>query len=334
MIDRGVAASFLLVVQRVLGYFFLYPIVVAGIGFFGTQLRKRHPGDINTLWYAFSLTIVLTTEIALWAAFAGHIDHHGNPRDHVGAFIQVLLEHAIDVQSEILLFVGIAAIVLLPQFLAYLLSGLFFGVAGAPIFVNFMFTFFVWGVAKALVSLAGIIVVVLIIGALQGWAGTTPDKILFIMFGAALCVLAAFVCLSLYRDVLFVSKGDGTTRPTALGRALHRLHRRFTRYSADRFDTQAASKVNEFRVRLERILAAWLDDPTILSTNEARILDSLSSHLDRPDRKGWEWLLKHADRVADMVRVTPSRQSPEFAKFWTDWDTFCVRERVRRGRKA
>ncbi|MGO4396175.1 hypothetical protein AB4Z46_32985 [Variovorax sp. M-6] len=187
-----------------LGLFSTIVFVVFGavfiIGYAGRQLAYRHGSDIRIVWYLFSLALTSTFLIAWWATSAGAIDAAGNFHGTAGAVLHKLLELMLDLQADLKILGAMVALVILPQFLSYVLSGLF-GCAVAPMLVGPSFRFFFWSVVKSFVIAAGIILVVAVFGWVQGWNGLSARKAVELAGTTLLLLTMSFFLLYIYRDL-------------------------------------------------------------------------------------------------------------------------------------
>jgi hypothetical protein len=174
----------------------LTALALTGITLAGRKLADKYGSDIRIVWYLLSLSTVCTLTVAIWARSAGAIDAMGLFQGQWGSTLHSLLKFMLDLDTDINVLIAILAIVVVPQAVSYLLSGLF-GCASAPILVGKAVSFFVWSVVKSFVVAAGILLTVSIYGWSEGWASWN------LRGAASMACLALMLlaCLLMYRDI-------------------------------------------------------------------------------------------------------------------------------------
>ncbi|MGA3845162.1 hypothetical protein ACI2S9_16650 [Ralstonia nicotianae] len=121
------------------------------------QLVPAHSNAVNVLWYFFSLAVVLTV-LLKWVASANHwINAKGVATGKIGEFILGLPDEALNINTSLFIALGIPVIVVTPQLLGYLLSGLW-GCASPPKWVWATIRMFFYGMAKSLIVAGGVLV--------------------------------------------------------------------------------------------------------------------------------------------------------------------------------
>ena len=121
-------------------------------------LRRKHPGHVFTIWYAFWLMFTLFSGLFfyVWAhseTIAGSAMSGAAP---LGGFIVWFQNTSMDFRDERYLIASIYIAVLLPQLMSYLVSGIF-GCANRLILVEWITAAVTWLVIKFLAVLAGIL---------------------------------------------------------------------------------------------------------------------------------------------------------------------------------
>jgi hypothetical protein len=116
-------------------------------------IRKKNAGTIYILWYLFSLFFVIFLVIRLTAWFQSYplIQMCGSYEQACRTVYGSLTK----IEDELYLLAVVTVLVLVPQLMTYLLSGIF-GAAHPPILVEQIRKFVVWSYIKFNVCLAGI----------------------------------------------------------------------------------------------------------------------------------------------------------------------------------
>jgi hypothetical protein len=208
-------------------------IACTGLLYYSGQVLKEHHGDdIRIIWYFFSLTFVISYIIGLWATSNGAIDSSGSFVGEAGDFINKLLTATLDIKLSIYLILAILALILIPQFMCYLLSGIF-GVASSPLYISESIKFLIWGLIKTFIIVSGVTAAILLFGSFSSWKSFELKNI----FGWSLISLAfcffSFMTLLLYRESEKMLADIKEIMPNRLLDPLIKLHNFFTRHSAN-----------------------------------------------------------------------------------------------------
>lgn len=175
------------------------------IAFTNDQVARKHPRDVRVVWYLFALAATISLVLACWAHSYGAIDSAGNFQGRTGSVLSFLLKASLDLQSSIVLCLAIVAVVLVPQIVSYVLSGLS-GCAAAPIFIGGTVSFFAWGLIKSLAVASGVALVIPLYAYLHQWNNATANQALGMALLSAMLVSLAFAALFIYRGMLSVPK--------------------------------------------------------------------------------------------------------------------------------
>jgi hypothetical protein len=187
-------------IQVLLAFVAIAIAIPSVIAFTGLKLADQNGTDVRVVWYLFSLAVVATCITAAWASSVGAIDDKGVFQGELGAAVNALLKFMLDIDADLKIFSSILAIVLLPQIVSYVLSGLF-GCASAPIFVGGAIRFFIWGIVKSFVVAAGIVLSVALYGYFSNWNGWGVKGAASMSSMSGLLLMLSFSMLYLYRDV-------------------------------------------------------------------------------------------------------------------------------------
>lgn len=202
----------------------LVSAAVFAIWLTGRKLANGHGSDIRIVWYLFSLALTSTFFVAWWASGAGAIDATGSFRGMAGSVLRELLMVTIDITSSIKFYGGIVALVVVPQFMSWVLSGLF-GCAAAPILVGPTFRFFFWSIVKSFVVAAGVILATGVFGWAQGWDGVNATKAITQAGSALISIAASLTLIYYFRDLeLRVPASVPNASAAKVGNALRRIN--------------------------------------------------------------------------------------------------------------
>jgi hypothetical protein len=119
-------------------------------------VRRDHPNHVHTLWYIFSLTLCSVS--ALFAYI------YANARSisttwlggTLGTLATMFMNMSMDVRGEMYVLAVVTALLIFPQIMSYLVSGIF-GCGSPPILVSKASTFMTWSLIKFFCVLAGIL---------------------------------------------------------------------------------------------------------------------------------------------------------------------------------
>lgn len=208
----------------------LLPFVssIAIIYYSGTKLSHNYGSDIRVVCYLFSLSLVVTSEIAWWAVSNGAIDKQGTFNGVAGQYLDTLLSFMFNLTEEIIIFVAIVVLIVLPQILSYFLSGLF-GCASTPVLIQGSFRFLVWSLVKLFAVTPGVLLPIAIIGLYKnwdhwGWRGVSAS-----VFLTAMLIMFSFFVLTLYRDPEGVIADVKNKMPSFIRKMLISTHAWLTR---------------------------------------------------------------------------------------------------------
>jgi len=196
----------------------------------GRVLREKHGNDIRIVWYFFSLTFVISCIIGLWATSNGAIDSSGSFVGEAGAFINKLITTTLDVKFSIYIILAVLAVILLPQFMCYVLSGIF-GVAPSPLYINGSIKFLVWGLVKTFIIVSGVTAAILLFGSFSTWKSFELKNIAsWSLISLAFCFFS-FMTLLAYRESEKMLSDIKEIIPNRLLEPFVKMHIKFTKYS-------------------------------------------------------------------------------------------------------
>ncbi|MDP5131742.1 MAG: hypothetical protein NWQ54_12725 [Paraglaciecola sp.] len=192
-------------------------------------LRGKYGGDVRIVWYLFSLTIVISSIVGLWAIDSGAIDSRGSFIGETGGFINKLITATLDIDLSLTIVVTVLALILVPQILTYILSGIF-GIAKSPEYVSQSITFLVWSMIKTFIVVSGVLLTILIFGFYNSWDSFGLDNIFgWLLLVVSFCFLS-FLVLLLYRESKEFANDVKKFTPGFILEKLSFVHRKCTRH--------------------------------------------------------------------------------------------------------
>jgi hypothetical protein len=156
--------------------YFSYPclLLLVFVSIFVGALRKTHATEIYMVWYVFSFVFVLF--FALYALFFAYAvnpaSHQTEIKSSFGeseaAFFQTVFNYLTDFKGEVKMVLAVVGLVVVPQLLTYLLSGLS-GSASPPVFVSQITKVAIWSLVKFLAAFSGLLAAIAVWGWFQPW---------------------------------------------------------------------------------------------------------------------------------------------------------------------
>jgi hypothetical protein len=132
--------------------------LLGGLIFAIFYLRRKHPGHVFTIWYAFWLMLILYSSL-FYYVWENARTIHASPLSgnaFLGQLVIWFTDASMNFREEGYLIGSIYIIVLLPQFMSYIFSGLF-GCANRLTLVGWINAALTWLLIKFLAVLAGIL---------------------------------------------------------------------------------------------------------------------------------------------------------------------------------
>lgn len=192
------------------------------------RVRSEFPEDIRIVWYFFSLTIVISSMVGFWAVNVGAINDSGGFVGESGGFLNKLIMAAVDIKLSLTIVFAIVVLILVPQLLSYVLSGIF-GIAKSPVYFFESLSFLTWSMIKTFVVTSGVLFVILIFGVCMGWQSFDGKAVIsWFVLAISFCFLSFFVLL-LYRCTGEVVSDVQKFTPAFILNILGNIHSCFTR---------------------------------------------------------------------------------------------------------
>jgi hypothetical protein len=132
--------------------------MLGGLVFATLYLRRKHPGHVFTIWYAFWLMLTLFSGLFYYVSANARTIHDSplSGSSFLGGLVVWFQNASMNFRDEGYLIGSIYVAVLLPQFMSYLVSGIF-GCASRLILVEWITAAMTWLVIKFLAVLSGIL---------------------------------------------------------------------------------------------------------------------------------------------------------------------------------
>jgi hypothetical protein len=193
------------------------------------QLSRNRGDDIRVVWYLFSLSLVVTFGIALWAVDIDAINKSGSFNGTSGEMLKKLLDFMLDLNTDFKILLAIVTFIVLPQLLSYVLSGIS-GCASPPFLIERSWMFFIWGLVKSFAVCAGIIFSIAIFVIWKDWHDSWSDT-LPLFYLSTMLVMLSFSTLFTHREAK-TQAIDLKKNCPSLGNLFKGMHRWFTRHAS------------------------------------------------------------------------------------------------------
>lgn len=149
-----------------IGFYLAIAVLAVGMSHLSSLVAKRSPSHVRVIWYLFSLSLVVTTGVGFHARHAGAINDQGMFVGDYGQWLAQFLKIMLDLDADLMYVSAILGVVVIPQFISYVISG-FFGCASVPLYAGSSMTFFVWSAIKSFAVGSGILFSIFLMGRLQ-----------------------------------------------------------------------------------------------------------------------------------------------------------------------
>jgi hypothetical protein len=230
---------------------FLVGAVVALIPpcFVIVKARTEHAEHVFSLWYVYSLSLVIVS--CLFAYIYFNVATHGSGIHGFSAdIILFLFDAALDIREEFYFVCGATAFLVLPQVMAYVVAGSF-GCARFPQVLRWIDGFIAWTLIKFFIILAGIMGAQAIF-AIYGHPYRYPKDI-----PSRLFYMSAFLSLS-FVIFLFHTARDAVIQIVdqfGARERLNRVHFIMTRYAKQRPEHEPEYSLED---AITDVLSRWL----------------------------------------------------------------------------
>jgi hypothetical protein len=193
----------------------------------GLKLVENHDSDIRVICYFFSLSLVISMLVIWWATYIDAIKQNGDFNGEIGSYLNEILKFMLDLKTDVIFVSALFVIILVPQLISYLLSGLF-GCAKKPRFVSTSFDLLIWGVVKPLITGAGIFFALIASSLIFSWEWKSGGawSLAFTMVSLLAC---SFLVLWMYRDAQKPIQIDELKNENRVLKTLQRINRWLTR---------------------------------------------------------------------------------------------------------
>lgn len=167
---------------------------------FALQLAKNWGSDVRLVSYLAALSGIVAYIVASIASDLGAIDTSGKFAGSMGKHLNALLHLVLDLSTDLKLVGAAVAIVLLPQLISYVVSGLF-GCAHKPLFTGLTLRVAFWLSVKPFVIVGGVMLALAAFGNIHNWAGMTLVKSAALGWLGLALIVVALVYIYFYRDI-------------------------------------------------------------------------------------------------------------------------------------
>jgi hypothetical protein len=184
---------------------FLGLVFVATLWLSSRSVRRDHPHHVHTLWYVFSLTLCAVS-VLFFYIYENARSIRSTPLSGLPGRVAVMLMNAsMDVREELYILATFSALLILPQILSYLISGIF-GCGSPPVLVSTISRIVTWSLIKFFCVLSGILAAQSIF-ALYGNPYLSPKDAPIKLVEALLMIALSFLIMALYykTEVLYAS---------------------------------------------------------------------------------------------------------------------------------
>ncbi|WP_321916972.1 MULTISPECIES: hypothetical protein [unclassified Paraburkholderia] len=172
-------------------YLAMFLLTVSLVSFMAYTLNekaKSEPENIYTMWYLYCLVLTASLIVLGAAAYLGMFGFDGVPRNAIARAIVWGVEYFLAVPEDCAVFLGILAIVVVPQWGAYMLSG---GVGAARRSRHVVSTgkCVALFISKAFLSASAVALAIVAVGSYYAWLTPGPLNVLANVLTAVLLLL-------------------------------------------------------------------------------------------------------------------------------------------------
>jgi hypothetical protein len=234
-------------------YWAMLAVTVSLVGFMAYSLyekAKSEPENIYTMCYVYCLVLAASL-IVLWAAaYLGMFGLDGAPRNAIARAIVWGVEYFLAVPEDCAVLLGILAIVVAPQWVAYVLSGLV-GAARRSRHVVVTGKWVALFISKAFLSASAVALAIVVVGSYYAWLTPGP---LNVFANVLTAVMLLMIGLTIFCFVPF-REAKGRIAPPRVRRN-HRFMRRKMRRPARAVAEQIEQEAREAAQRRRAVLHA------------------------------------------------------------------------------
>ncbi len=189
-------------------------------------ISYKRPFDIYLTSFGFSLAVIMTMIVSIWAYAIGAIDEHGVYQGQTGQFLSRLLNFSLGLSEEIWLIILSLVLLIIPQIMSYVISG-FFGSASNPLFVREGIEIGFWFMVKSFPTVAGILMGLTLVGGFLKWPHFDDIGISRLVLLSSVLIFSCYLAIFIYIDFHMLI----SIFPLRLRNLGQRLHGWFTRRS-------------------------------------------------------------------------------------------------------
>jgi len=186
----------------------LLGLCVLGVYVNSFGLIKRHAAYIRTIWYFYFLLAFITLATGAGLARLGVIDSKGQVHGNAGDVWNTLLAALFSLTDDIFGACALVGVIVLPQLLSYVFSGVLSGCAGRPRFTQPVIRFVLLSLAKSFAVAAGALLGMVLLGWACSWEGASVRE------GLGLCMFSLItLMMSFHLLTILAGAFDPDERP-------------------------------------------------------------------------------------------------------------------------
>lgn len=159
-------------------------------------VRRDQQHHVHTVWYIFSLTLCLMLALDLYIYVSFITERRSSFGQAAGDIIIFVFNSSTKVSEEIYILIFIFWILIVPQTLSYIISGIF-GCGSRPILISQITAFVIWSLIKSLSVVSGILAA-LSVFALYGEPYLRPKDSLPLLIKALISISMSFSIMAIY----------------------------------------------------------------------------------------------------------------------------------------
>lgn len=187
--------------QKIILIWAFIAFVTSANVWFARQLGRKHRFYIQVVSYCFSLSFTVVIFVSTWANHIGVIDAQGMPHGKLGEVITHALDFTLDLNGEIVLVLALLALLIVPQLLSYLISGVF-GCAPDLLFFRQGSVFALWTLVKSFSAASGVLMALGVVGYFYKWPKYDLLAMSLFILTSKLLALSSLVALLVYADFM------------------------------------------------------------------------------------------------------------------------------------
>lgn len=176
-------------------------LVLALIKLASIPLVKLRPNYVRSAWYFYFLLAFMTFTIGTISERFGAIDAKGEFHGAAGEAMNKVLGFVFSLNDDVAVMSGVVGLVLGPQFLSYLFSGVLSNCAGTPRFTAPIIKFALFSLAKSIVIASGVLLGMATLSGVSGWSDISVRQDVGLGVISLVILWMGFHFLALYAEI-------------------------------------------------------------------------------------------------------------------------------------